>query len=80
MRPKSNFMHSKIAAEFQVPSPLVPPRECVFLRYCRKQTEGFWAIVDVSMNNHDTSEIRYRRRPSGCVIQEMSNGYSKVMQ
>nr|XP_029123237.1 homeobox-leucine zipper protein ROC2-like [Elaeis guineensis] len=74
----SEGMLQLITAEFQVPSPLVPPRGCVFLRYCRKHAEGFWVIVDVSMNNHDNSEIRYRRRPSGCLIQEMSNGYSKI--
>ncbi|XP_038981871.1 homeobox-leucine zipper protein ROC2-like isoform X2 [Phoenix dactylifera] len=67
-----------ITAELQVPSPLVPPRECVFLRYCKKHAEGVWVIVDVSMNNRDNSEIRYRRRPSGCLIQEMPNGSSKI--
>ncbi|KAK4758953.1 hypothetical protein SAY87_020254 [Trapa incisa] len=69
-----------MTAEFQVPSPLVPTRESYFARYCKLHSDGTWAVVDVSL---DTLRPGYaskcRRRPSGCLIQEMPNGYSKVI-
>ncbi|CAI9756584.1 unnamed protein product [Fraxinus pennsylvanica] len=69
-----------MTAEFQVPSPLVPTRENCFARYCKQHGDGTWAVVDVSLDNlRDTSISRCRRRPSGCVIQELPNGYSKVI-
>ncbi|CAL5409616.1 unnamed protein product [Camellia sinensis] len=69
-----------MAAEFQVPSPLVPTRENYFVRYCKQHADGTWAVVDVSLDNLQTSAIsRCRRRPSGCLIQEVPNGYSKVI-
>ncbi|GFP94714.1 homeobox-leucine zipper protein meristem l1 [Phtheirospermum japonicum] len=68
-----------MTAEFQVPSPLVPTRENYFVRYCKHHTDGTWAVVDVSLDNlRPTSISRCRRRPSGCLIQELPNGYSKV--
>ncbi|KAJ8567804.1 hypothetical protein K7X08_020012 [Anisodus acutangulus] len=69
-----------MTAEFQVPSPLVPTRENYFVRYCKHHADGTWAVVDVSLDNlQPTSVSRGRRRPSGCLIQELPNGYSKVM-
>ncbi|KAF2308742.1 hypothetical protein GH714_015155 [Hevea brasiliensis] len=70
-------------AELQVLSPLVPTREAYFLRYCQQNVEeGNWAIVDFPIDGfHDNIQPRfplYRRRPSGCVIQDMPNGYSRV--
>ncbi|KAL1537361.1 Homeobox-leucine zipper protein PROTODERMAL FACTOR 2 [Salvia divinorum] len=68
-----------MTAEFQVPSPLVPTRENYFVRYCKQHSDGTWAVVDVSLDNlRPTSISRCRRRPSGCLIQELPNGYSKV--
>ncbi|KAI3466587.1 hypothetical protein Pfo_023250 [Paulownia fortunei] len=68
-----------MTAEFQVPSPLVPTRENYFVRYCKQHGDGTWAVVDVSLDNlRPTSISRCRRRPSGCLIQELPNGYSKV--
>ncbi|KAL2349515.1 hypothetical protein Fmac_003515 [Flemingia macrophylla] len=68
-----------MSAEFQVPSPLVPTRENYFVRYCKQHPDGIWAVVDVSLDNLRPSTIsRSRRRPSGCLIQELPNGYSKV--
>ncbi|KAK7405878.1 hypothetical protein VNO78_07490 [Psophocarpus tetragonolobus] len=68
-----------MSAEFQVPSPLVPTRENYFGRYCKQQPDGIWAVVDVSLDNLRPSSIsRSRRRASGCLIQELPNGYSKV--
>ncbi|KAJ9562953.1 hypothetical protein OSB04_008113 [Centaurea solstitialis] len=62
-----------------VPSPLVPTRENYFVRYCKQHADGTWAVVDVSLDNLRPSSIsRCRRRPSGCLIQELPNGYSKV--
>ncbi|XP_050380710.1 homeobox-leucine zipper protein HDG2 isoform X1 [Argentina anserina] len=70
-----------MTAEFQVPSPLVPTRESYFVRYCKQHVDGTWAVVDVSLDNQRgyTSTLKScQRRPSGCLIQEMPNGYSKV--
>ncbi|XVF85652.1 hypothetical protein PTKIN_Ptkin17bG0133800 [Pterospermum kingtungense] len=68
-----------MTAEFQVPSPLVPTRESYYVRYCKQHAEGTWAVVDVSLDNlRPSPTLRCRRRPSGCLIQEMPNGYSKV--
>ncbi|KAG8374589.1 hypothetical protein BUALT_Bualt10G0011100 [Buddleja alternifolia] len=70
-------------AELQVLSPLVPTRETHFLRYCQHNVEeGTWAIVDFPLdgfqNNYTPSFPYYKRRPSGCIIQDMPNGYSRV--
>ncbi|KAF7805806.1 homeobox-leucine zipper protein HDG2 isoform X1 [Senna tora] len=68
-----------MTAELQVASPLVPTRESYFVRYCKQHADGSWAVVDVSLDNlRPTPSVRCRRRPSGCLIQEMPNGYSKV--
>ncbi|XP_057763099.1 homeobox-leucine zipper protein HDG5 isoform X1 [Arachis stenosperma] len=70
-------------AEFQVLSPLVSTRETHFLRYCQHNAEeGTWGIVDFPIDsfqqNLHPSYPRYCRRPSGCLIQDMPNGYSRV--
>ncbi|EES13460.1 hypothetical protein BDA96_07G067700 [Sorghum bicolor] len=68
-----------MSMEFQVPSPLVPTRESYFVRYCKNNPDGTWAVVDVSLDSLRPSPVmKCRRRPSGCLIQEMPNGYSKV--
>lgn len=72
--------------ELQVLSPLVPVREVNFLRFCKQHAEGVWAVVDVSVDSiRETSGggasptfPRSRRLPSGCLVQDMPNGYSKV--
>lgn len=71
-------------AELQVLSPLVPIREVNFLRFCKQHAEGVWAVVDVSIDTiRETSGAptfpNCRRLPSGCVVQDMPNGYSKVI-
>ncbi|GER46423.1 homeobox-leucine zipper protein HDG1 [Striga asiatica] len=71
-------------AELQVLSPLVPVREVNFLRFCKQHAEGLWAVVDVSIDtireasNGGPTYPSCRRLPSGCVVQDMPNGYSKV--
>ncbi|KAL6659491.1 hypothetical protein ACP70R_003531 [Stipagrostis hirtigluma subsp. patula] len=72
-----------MTAEFLMPSPLVPTRESHFVRYCKQQGDGSWAVVDVSVDGLRggggvAAGARGRRRPSGCVIREMPNGYSRV--
>ncbi|KQJ95129.1 hypothetical protein BRADI_3g15327v3 [Brachypodium distachyon] len=68
-----------MSMEFQVPSPLVPTRESYFVRYCKHNPEGSWAVVDVSLDSlRPSPAVKCRRRPSGCLIQELPNGYSKV--
>ncbi|KAJ4753197.1 Homeobox-leucine zipper protein ROC8 [Rhynchospora pubera] len=68
--------------ELHVLSPVVPTREFCFLRYCRQIEQGLWAIADVSVDL--SREIQFstppstRRLPSGCLIQEIPNGYSKI--
>ncbi|KAH0655770.1 hypothetical protein KY285_030652 [Solanum tuberosum] len=65
-----------IYAEFQVPSPQIPNRDCYFVRSCKKIDDGLWAIVDVSPDH--TPITKCRKSPSGCMIQQISNDISKV--
>ncbi|KAF8048463.1 hypothetical protein N665_2505s0003 [Sinapis alba] len=72
-------------AELQVQSPLVPTREGYFLRYVKQNAEaGKWMILDFPVNSlikpasGITTTDQYRRKPSGCIIQDMSNGYSQI--
>ncbi|CAN6879752.1 unnamed protein product [Brassica oleracea] len=65
--------------ELQVLSPLVPTREFSVLRYCQQVEHGTWAIVNVSYELPQfITHARSYRFPSGCLIQDLSNGYSKV--
>lgn len=70
-------------AEVQLLSPLVPVRQVRFVRFCKQHAEGVWAVVDVSVDfGHDATNAQpfmsCRRLPSGCIVQDMPNGYSKV--
>ncbi|RWW33381.1 hypothetical protein GW17_00001915 [Ensete ventricosum] len=68
-------------AELQVLSPLVPVRHVQFLRFCKQLAEAVWAVVDVSIDGiRDSPSVQQtncRRLPSGCVVQDLPNGYSK---
>jgi homeobox-leucine zipper protein len=69
--------------ELHVMSPVVPTRELCFLRYCRQIEHGLWAIADVSVDLQPRdarfgAPPRSCRLPSGCLIADMANGYSKV--
>ncbi|XP_024018593.1 homeobox-leucine zipper protein PROTODERMAL FACTOR 2, partial [Morus notabilis] len=70
-----------MAAEFYAPSPLIPIRETYFSRHCKRLGHGMWGVVDVSLESlfQFPSAKTFRRRPSGCLIEEMPNGYSKVI-
>ncbi|KAL9274927.1 Homeobox-leucine zipper protein GLABRA 2-like protein [Drosera capensis] len=69
-------------AELQMPTPMVPTREIYFVRYCKQLSSEQWAIVDVSIDkveeNIDASLVKCRKRPSGCIIEDKSNGHCKV--
>ncbi|XP_075523628.1 homeobox-leucine zipper protein HDG11-like isoform X1 [Primulina tabacum] len=69
--------------ELQVLTALLPIRQLYFLRFCQQIEQGTWAIVDVSYDlpqeeSRFTSSCKAHKLPSGCLIQEMPNGYSKV--
>ncbi|XP_002516023.2 homeobox-leucine zipper protein GLABRA 2 [Ricinus communis] len=69
-------------AEVQMLTPMVPTREVYFVRYCKQLSAEQWAIVDVSIDNVedniDASLVKCRKRPSGCIIEDKSNGHCKV--
>ncbi|PKA64881.1 Homeobox-leucine zipper protein ROC8 [Apostasia shenzhenica] len=64
------FMNSVryMYSEFLGLSPVVPSREFCFLRYCQQIEQDLWVITDVSVD-----------LPSGSLIQDMPNGYSKIV-
>ncbi|KAL3824944.1 hypothetical protein ACJIZ3_020973 [Penstemon smallii] len=69
--------------ELQVLSALIPTRQLYFLRFCQQIEQGSWAIVDVAYDipnqeSQFSSLCIAKRLPSGCLIQDMPNGYSKV--
>jgi homeobox-leucine zipper protein len=69
-------------AEVQMLTPMVPTREVYFVRYCKQLNAEQRAIVDVSIDkvedNIDASLVKCRKRPSGCIIEDKSNGHCKV--
>lgn len=68
-----------MSAMFQMATPLVPSREGLFIRYCKQHAQKTWAVVDVSIDClRPNSSMTWRRRPSGCLIEEMAEGFSKV--
>ncbi|KAK9059611.1 hypothetical protein SSX86_020315 [Deinandra increscens subsp. villosa] len=70
--------------ELQVLSPLVPTRQLYLLRFVQEIAQGSWAVVDVSYDIHPQynpyshPQHKVHLLPSGCLIQDMPNGYSKV--
>ncbi|KAI3800162.1 hypothetical protein L1987_35472 [Smallanthus sonchifolius] len=64
-------------AEIQLISPLVPVRVVNFIRFTKQQAEGVWTVVDLSTGAGVEAHLT-RRRPSGCIIHDMPNGFSKV--
>ncbi|KAJ0231466.1 Homeobox-leucine zipper protein HDG9 [Hirschfeldia incana] len=79
MDPQRNF--SKLMYEqLHILSPLLPPREFMILRCCQQLEEDVWVIADVSYHQVDFEfEIpACSKRPSGCLIQALPNGHSKV--
>jgi len=80
--------HLQMNAEMWVQSPCVPNRTVNILRYSKLVAERKWAVMDVSVDGIFGQEVllaylpaRYmgcRLLPSGCLIEDMSNGYCKV--
>ncbi|XP_059071630.1 homeobox-leucine zipper protein ROC7-like [Cryptomeria japonica] len=70
-------------AELQILSPLFPTRHISFLRFSQQPTNGMCIVVDFSLENLNYSISPsvgwYHKHPSGCVIQDMPNGCSKVI-
>ncbi|KAK4254613.1 hypothetical protein QN277_009970 [Acacia crassicarpa] len=66
--------------EMHIISPMVAAREFSFIRYCQQVETGVWAIADVSFDSlRDNIPIsRAWKFPSGCLIHDLSNGFSKV--
>ena len=70
--------------QMHILSPLVAPREFYFLRYCQQIEIGVWVIVDVSYDyskeGQPDSSFRFWKLPSGCMIEDLPDGCSKVSQ
>lgn len=74
-------MKMQMYEQMHILSPLVPPREFYFLRHCQQIELGMWVIVDVSYEcpkEKSSLPSRSWRLPSGCMIQDLPNGCSKV--
>ncbi|KAK9724576.1 hypothetical protein RND81_05G083700 [Saponaria officinalis] len=70
-------------AEIVFPSPFIPVRHEKFLRFSKQHSEGMWTVVDVSLDtiresSYSGSFVKWKRLPSGCIIQDVANGYSVV--
>ncbi|XP_076915364.1 homeobox-leucine zipper protein HDG1-like [Bidens hawaiensis] len=76
MLKNQNLLQMK--AEIQLISPLVPARFLKFIRFTKCHADGAWVVVDFSVD-HDLMEgFEARRMPSGCILRDMQNGFSKV--
>ncbi|KAH0875798.1 hypothetical protein HID58_073160 [Brassica napus] len=66
--------------EMAVLSPLVATREFCELRYCQMIEQGSWIVVNVSYHlpQFVSQSSHSYKFPSGCLIQDMPSGYSKV--
>uniref|UniRef100_A0A7N0REU8 Uncharacterized protein n=1 Tax=Kalanchoe fedtschenkoi TaxID=63787 RepID=A0A7N0REU8_KALFE len=80
--PNRNGAVQLMFAELQLLTPMVPTREVYFVRGCRQLSTDQWAVVDVSIDkvedNIDASLVKCRKRPSGCIFEDKSNGHCKV--
>jgi homeobox-leucine zipper protein len=74
--------------ELWVPSPCLLNRSVKFLRFSKMMANGQWAVVDVSVDGicgveQEGSSTSYttgcRLLPSGCLLEDMSGGYCKVL-
>ncbi|KAL3647363.1 hypothetical protein CASFOL_008331 [Castilleja foliolosa] len=58
-------------------------RQMKFVRFCKQHREDVWAVVDVSVDAllqgiRGNASVSCRRLPSGFIVKDMPNGYSKV--
>jgi homeobox-leucine zipper protein len=70
--------------DFWVQTPCLPNRNVKFLRFSKMMEERKWAVVDVSVDlyqqgSNGTNCTGYRLLPSGCILEGMSGGFSKVL-
>ncbi|GAA0174739.1 homeodomain transcription factor [Lithospermum erythrorhizon] len=66
-------------ATYEFSSPLLKGRDFKFARYCRQRDSSTWLISDVSLEKvFPNPIIKCQRRPSGCLIQALPDGFSKV--
>ncbi|XP_078429579.1 homeobox-leucine zipper protein ROC8-like isoform X2 [Wolffia australiana] len=68
-----------VYAEVQALSPIVAPREFFFLRHSRQIDRKTWVVADISAGSPPLASPCCRKLPSGCVIQDMFNGFSKII-
>ncbi|CAJ1956762.1 unnamed protein product [Sphenostylis stenocarpa] len=69
-----------MSAELHLPSPVLLTRECYFGRYSKQLSHSTWGVVDISLEKFLPSPTsNFSKRPSGCLITGMPNGYSKVI-
>ncbi|VFQ99718.1 unnamed protein product [Cuscuta campestris] len=77
--------------KMHVLSPMVAPRDFIFLRYCQQLEPNTWVMVDVSYDDYSFKDLVIDttttsassshdswRLPSGCLIQDLHNGKSMV--
>ncbi|MED6212075.1 hypothetical protein PIB30_079766 [Stylosanthes scabra] len=71
-----------IYEEMHLLSPLLPPREFFLLRFCQQLESNVWFIADVSYNHakeeKPADQFRAWKRPSGCKIEALPDGTSRV--
>ncbi|XP_068498424.1 homeobox-leucine zipper protein PROTODERMAL FACTOR 2-like [Phaseolus vulgaris] len=69
-----------MSTELHLPAPVLLTRECYFGRYSKQLSYSTWGVVDVSLEKFLPSPTtNFLKRPSGCLITGMPNGYSKVI-
>lgn len=82
----SSFLQMNV--ELWVQSPRLLNRSVKFLRFSKMMANGRWAVVDVSVDGiygveQEGSSTSYttgcRLLPSGCLLEDMSGGYCKVL-
>ncbi|XP_021742730.1 homeobox-leucine zipper protein HDG8-like [Chenopodium quinoa] len=72
-----------IYQKMHILSPIISPREYILLQHCQQIKIGMWVIVNVSYNKFEGSDRSYSstyywNHPSGWMIEELPNGFSKV--
>ncbi|CAI9090291.1 OLC1v1025038C1 [Oldenlandia corymbosa var. corymbosa] len=70
-----------LSVEYHVLTPIVPTRNSIFARHCRKFADDTWVVVDVSLDHkYGTGSVHpnCHRMPSGCIIQAIPSGGSRV--
>ncbi|GJW02509.1 homeobox-leucine zipper protein HDG11-like protein [Tanacetum coccineum] len=65
--------------EIQFTDPLLPNMKLIFNRICKQMDDGCWVVVDASFDPPKDAYYpsKFRRLPSGCLIQSIGNGLSK---